>query len=29
LRDAAEPGHRYRCVLTPEQAAANMAEVPA
>ena len=23
LRDATEPGHRYRCVLTPEQAAAN------
>ncbi len=23
LRDATEPGHRYRCVLAPEQAAAN------
>jgi peptide/nickel transport system ATP-binding protein len=25
LRDAPEPGHRYRCVLAPEQTAANMA----
>ncbi len=24
LREGAEPGHRYRCVLTPEQTAANM-----
>jgi peptide/nickel transport system ATP-binding protein len=25
LREGAEPGHRYRCVLSPEQTAANMA----
>jgi peptide/nickel transport system ATP-binding protein len=24
LRDAADPGHRYRCILTPDQAAAHM-----
>ncbi|MFQ5564802.1 MAG: ABC transporter ATP-binding protein [Paracoccaceae bacterium] len=24
LRDARDPGHRYRCVLTPAQAAANL-----
>jgi len=30
LRDGAEPGHRYRCILTPEQSAANLAaEIPA
>jgi peptide/nickel transport system ATP-binding protein len=25
MRDGAEPGHRYRCVLSPEETAANMA----
>jgi peptide/nickel transport system ATP-binding protein len=25
MRDGTEPGHRYRCVLTPEETAANMA----
>jgi peptide/nickel transport system ATP-binding protein len=29
LRDAAEPGHRYRCVLSPEETAANMKMEPA
>jgi peptide/nickel transport system ATP-binding protein len=29
LRDAVEPGHRYRCVLSPEETAANMKMEPA
>ncbi|HSF95235.1 MAG TPA: ABC transporter ATP-binding protein [Thermohalobaculum sp.] len=29
LRDAEQAGHRYRCVLSPEQTAANMAEATA
>ena len=26
LRDSGQPGHRYRCLLTPERTAANVAE---